>query len=365
MFVDSLLVTTKAEAIASAFVFLRRIFHNSKINMPYSSPSFAETFADFQQQIEETLTSVFAPRLPESLYHPITYLFEGGGKRLRPILTMLSAGAVGGDPKLALPSGVAMEILHNFTLVHDDIMDKSPIRRGRETIHKRWNESTAILSGDVMLGIAYHLLLVTTDKMENFPKILTAFTHGLIEVCEGQATDLDFQHVGAVPMAEYLTMIEKKTARLLEMSAVIGGLIGNATEDQLHHLHQFALHLGLAFQIQDDLLDLTAEQHELGKFIGQDIVEGKKTYLIIRATEKARSPEHLHLMQRFYEEKGLGAEHIDTMKSMMSELGVFTDAQLEVNRHLEAAINSINSLPQNYYSQMLAWLIDMLNQRKK
>ncbi|MBK9246767.1 MAG: polyprenyl synthetase family protein [Ignavibacteria bacterium] len=143
--------------------------------MSNSSNDFAQTFSEFQLQINETLKSVFAPRLPESLYHPISYLFEGGGKRLRPILTMIAAGAVGGDPKAALPSGVAMEILHNFTLVHDDIMDKSPIRRGRETIHKRWNESTAILSGDVMLGIAYHLLLVTTDKMENFPKILTSF----------------------------------------------------------------------------------------------------------------------------------------------------------------------------------------------
>ncbi|MBK9246766.1 MAG: polyprenyl synthetase family protein [Ignavibacteria bacterium] len=211
--------------------------------------------------------------------------------------------------------------------------------------------------------IIYCLLPPTRWRIS--PKFSLLFTHGLIEVCEGQATDLDFQHVGSVPMEEYLTMIEKKTARLLEMSAVIGGLIGNATDEQLHHLQEFALHLGLAFQIQDDLLDLTAEQHELGKFIGQDIVEGKKTYLIIRTTEKARSPEHLHLMQRFYEEKGLGSENIESMKSMMHELGVFTDAQLEINRHLEAAIQSIYSLPQNYYSQMLAWLIDMLNQRKK
>jgi geranylgeranyl diphosphate synthase type II len=335
------------------------------MQLSFTSDNFKQTLSEFHSQIEQTLNSVFAPRLPESLYHPITYLFEGGGKRLRPILTMIGAGAVGHNPNDALLCGVAMEVLHNFTLVHDDIMDKSPIRRGRETIHKRWNESAAILSGDVMLGIAYHLIIVSARTMPRFADILASFTHGLIEVCEGQAIDLDFQQQATVSMDEYLFMIERKTARLLEMSAVIGGLVGNGTDSQNEALKQFALHLGIAFQIQDDLLDLTAQQHELGKFIGQDIVEGKKTYLIIRATEKATSDYHRTLLQHFYHEKGLGGEFIEQMKAMMDELGVFEDAQEEVNHRISYALEAIEQLPKNYYTAMLEWLTTIVNERKK
>lgn len=330
-----------------------------------TAANFTETFGEFHSQIEQTLRSVFISRLPNSLYHPITYLFEGGGKRLRPILTMVAAGSVGNNPNDALECGSAMEILHNFTLVHDDIMDKSPIRRGRETIHKRWNESAAILSGDVMLGIAYNLIINSARSMPQFAEILSAFTHGLIEVCEGQAVDLDFQHRDSVLMDEYIHMIERKTARLLEMSAAIGGLVGNGTIEQNDALKQYARQLGIAFQIQDDLLDLTAEQHELGKFIGQDIVEGKKTYLIIRATEKVTSEEHRTLLKHFYDEKGLGGEYIEQMKMMMSELGVFDDAQNEIEIRLESARLVLKNLPTNYYTEMLEWLITILNERKK
>lgn len=330
-----------------------------------TSSDFKQTFDEFHSQIEETLHSLFAFRRPDSLYHPITYLFEGGGKRLRPILTMVAAGAVGNNPNDALQSGVAMEILHNFTLVHDDIMDKSPIRRGRETIHKRWNESAAILSGDVMIGVAYNLIITSSRLMPRFDDILSAFTHGLVEVCEGQAIDLDFQHQASVTMDEYIDMIERKTARLLEMSAAIGGLVGNGTFEQNEALKKYALHLGIAFQIQDDLLDLTAKQHELGKFIGQDIVEGKKTYLIIRATEKATSEEHCSLLQRFYDEKGLAGEAIEQMKVMMDELDVFLDAQDEVNRQLEISCSALEALPKNYYTSMLEWLTTIVNERKK
>ncbi|MBI3258666.1 MAG: polyprenyl synthetase family protein [Ignavibacteriae bacterium] len=330
-----------------------------------TASDFKQTFDEFHSQIEETLHSLFTSRLPDSLYHPIAYLFEGGGKRLRPILTMVSAGAVGNNPDDALQCGTAMEILHNFTLVHDDIMDKSPIRRGRETIHKRWNESTAILSGDVMIGVAYNIIISSSRLLPKFDDILTAFTHGLVEVCEGQAMDLDFQHQTTVIMNEYIDMIEHKTARLLEMSAAIGGLVGNGTIEQNEALKKFALHLGIAFQIQDDILDLTAQQHELGKFIGQDIVEGKKTYLIIRATEKAKSEQHRTLLKHFYDEKGLAGESIEQMKTMMDELGVFADAQNEVNRQLEFSCSALKVLPKNYYTLMLEWLTTIVNERKK
>ncbi len=330
-----------------------------------TSADFKQTFSEFHSQIEQTLLSAFNSRFPDSLYHPIMYLFEGGGKRLRPILTMVAAGAVGNNPNDALQSGVAMEILHNFTLVHDDIMDKSPIRRGRETIHKRWNESAAILSGDVMIGIAYQLIISSTCSKPRFADILTSFTQGLVQVCEGQAIDMDFQHQANVSMDEYIGMIEKKTARLLEMSAAIGGFVGNGSAEQNAALRKFALHLGIAFQIQDDLLDLTAQQHELGKFIGQDIVEGKKTYLIIRATEKATDEHHRVLLKNFYDEKGLSGTFIEQMKTMMNELGVFADAQHEVNRQLESACSALEALPRNYYTSMLEWITTIVNERKK
>ncbi|MDA3843187.1 MAG: polyprenyl synthetase family protein [Candidatus Kapabacteria bacterium] len=299
---------------------------------------------------------------PKEIYEPFKYIVSGGGKRIRPVLAMISAGAVGGQPEDALKSAASIEILHNFTLVHDDIMDESPVRRSRDTVHIKWDEPTAILSGDLMVGYAYKVL-PSTQEHERSAYILNALTNALIEVCEGQAYDMKFNERGDVSYDEYLLMIEKKTSRLLETAAVMGGHSGLGTDEQIKALEKYAYNVGIAFQIQDDLLDITADQDILGKTIGLDIVEGKKTYLIIKCIEKATSPEHKELLKRFTENCGLSLEDVPVMKSMMENLGVLNDAGKTSEKYFNQALESLNGMPDNEYTEMLKWLVHKLNKR--
>lgn len=238
--------------------------------------SIDEKFSLYRKRIDEYLSQSHEGGVPAILYDPIEYIVSAGGKRLRPVITMLACESIGGIGYAAAGCGAALEILHNFTLVHDDIMDKSPLRRGRDTVHVKWDEASAILSGDVMMGLAYRLLINEVKDSPRALEIMSKFTQGLIDVCEGQAQDLEFQQTPIVSMEEYLSMIEMKTARLIELSAIIGALYANANEQQINALHSYANHLGIAFQVQDDVLDLLADNKEFGKVIGQDLLEGKK-----------------------------------------------------------------------------------------
>ena len=319
---------------------------------------------NIQDQIEKKIEDYIIAKEPVSLYEPFKYIMAGGGKRIRPTLAMLSAGAVGGKPEDALNSGVAIEILHNFTLAHDDIMDRSLMRRNRPTIHVKWNEAVAILTGDVMVGCAYELL-PSPEINKNTYKIQREFSKGLIEVCEGQAYDMDFNTLQYVSLDQYILMITKKTARLLEASAVIGGLCGTGTDEQVDSLRCFANSLGIAFQIQDDLLDLTANQAELGKTIGQDIVEGKKTFFIIKASELATEKADKDLLEIFYKENGLSQDHVQAMKEMFSRLGIYDIAQNTIEDYLNHAKSELAKLPDNQYTKMLVRITDKLNKRNK
>ncbi|OGU15635.1 MAG: hypothetical protein A2X63_04700 [Ignavibacteria bacterium GWA2_35_8] len=322
-------------------------------------------YDDYLRKVEAQLEQIVKYKKPESLYSPFHYLINGGGKRIRPVLTMICAGAVGGNPDDALDCGVAIELLHNFTLVHDDIMDRSPLRRTRQTVHEKWNEATAILTGDVMVGFAYRLL-PTTSQHPRSDEIYKAFTRGLIEVCEGQAYDMDFNEKKDVSLDDYLNMIDKKTAKLLETAALIGGNIGKGSENDLNSLQTYANCLGIAFQVQDDLLDLTAEQAELGKKIGQDLFEGKKTFLIIKALEKAKNENDKKLLNDFLNNNGLKDEsELPKMIDLFTRLNVFDDAISFADTYFEKAKNSIAILKANQYIQMLHWLIDNLNKRRK
>lgn len=333
--------------------------------IPTRATDFKSVYATYLRQVEEYLHNLPSGKtLPHSLYDPFRYVLSAGGKRLRPVLTMMSAVAAGGKAEDALGAGAAIEILHNFTLVHDDIMDKSPLRRGNPTVHTRWNEATAILAGDVMMGYAYHILLHSTPATA-LPAVMSEFTQGFIEVCEGQALDLEFHHRQDVSMADYLQMIEKKTAWLLQIAAVMGGMVGNGSPEHLAALRLYARSIGIAFQIQDDLLDLTADGAELGKSIGHDIVEGKKTYLIVRAQEVAQSAEHRSLLDEFYERGGLPQERIPAIRTMMQELGVLADAQACADQYFTTAQQAITILPSAEGRAMLSGVIDILNERKK
>ncbi len=324
--------------------------------------NYQDIYNEYLQSIESRIEDYVQVINPEILYEPFKYIVSIGGKRIRPVLNMIACGAVGGEPEDAINTGVALEILHNFTLVHDDIMDKSPLRRNHQTVHTKWNEPIAIITGDVMVGYAYKLLPSVSEH--NFSeKILSSFTRGLIEVCEGQAYDMEFNEKQDVSIDDYLLMITKKTAMLLETSAVIGGYVGNANQEQIDALDEYAKALGLAFQIQDDLLDITANQDKLGKTVGEDIVDGKKTFLIIKALEKAKTENDKKLLNKFYRENGLGKEYVNEIKDMFIRLNILKDAENEADRYFQIARESLIKLPKNKYNDMLEWLILKLNNR--
>ena len=305
---------------------------------------------------------------PKKLYEPFEYIMTGGGKRLRPVLTVFSAGAVGNNPEDAIDPGIAIEILHNFTLAHDDIMDESPTRRGKETIHKKWDKPTAILVGDMMVGFAYNLL-PRARQHKRADEIHTAFTNGLIEVCEGQAYDMQFNQRTDVTFEEYFNMISLKTAKLIETSAVIGAHVGLGSDDEVEKLRNYAKSLGIAFQLQDDLLDISSTEAEFGKSIGQDIIEGKKTYLILKTMQKLAASsddyyEYKKIINRFYLNDGLDRESIPIMQRIFKELGIYEDIAVEIESQISRSIQSLSGLKQNTYTDALRWLVENLKNRK-
>ena len=244
-----------------------------------NNDNYIKLYEAERKKINKILSTSLKKRKPASLYEPGSYILNSGGKRLRPLLVLLSSKAVGGKFEKVYNAAAAVEMLHNFTLVHDDIMDNAEKRRGRLTLHKMFNHSTAILTGDSLLSIAYEYLL--KDCNGNSKEVVSSFTHGLIEVCEGQSLDTDFESRKNVSLSEYIIMIKKKTAAMAEMCCRIGALLGGGTNSQVNALGNYGLNLGIAFQIQDDLLDISADEKKFGKTIGGDLVEGKKTFLFL------------------------------------------------------------------------------------
>lgn len=321
-----------------------------------------QTYDAYREAIDRHLPSATEGRTPGSLYEPTRYILEGGGKRIRGVLVMLACRAVGGDAEGALDAAAAVEILHNFTLVHDDIMDRAPTRRGRETVHTKWDEGTAILVGDVMIGIAQLLLLKNTQN--RCEEILDSFTRAIVDVCEGQSLDREYETRGDIGEGEYLEMIAMKTGRLAEMAVEIGGYIGGGTENQIDCLRAYARNLGLAFQIQDDLLDLTADEEALGKEIGKDIQEGKRTWLVVHAGTRDLSSEDRILLQRLLDTPGLPAGEVPAIREMFDCNGVLKDATAAVEEYSRRAIEALTELPPSEARDMLEWLCRMLVDRE-
>lgn len=313
--------------------------------------------------VDTEIKSSFPQTEPWNLYEPINYLLEAKGKRLRPVLSMLSAGIVGGNPNDALKPAVAFELLHNFTLIHDDIMDKSPTRRGRETIHKKWNESIGILSGDLLLALAYMKIIESVPTNLN-QEVLRTFTEAYIEVCEGQGFDIDFETKRDISEDEYFKMIDKKTAKLIEKAMLAGAQIGQASSDNLFHISEIGRNLGLGFQLQDDLLDLTAKSDKFGKEIGKDIQEGKKTYIMIKAKEQFYNPEDCALINKFYEENGLEGENIQRMINTLQRNGIFDLVQSKVDSYFAKINEYIDFFPDNNSKKMLQEIINFTFKRE-
>lgn len=312
-----------------------------------------------RKKINKILSEALKHRKPYSLYEPGSYILNSGGKRLRPLLVLLSAKAVGGEFKSCYNAASAVEMLHNFTLVHDDIMDNADKRRGRLTLHKKYDHNTAILAGDSLLSIAYEYLL--KDCNGNAKEVISSFTHGLIEVCEGQSLDTDFESRKNVSLSDYILMITKKTAAMAEMCCRIGALLGGGTKAQVNALGNYGLNLGIAFQIQDDLLDISADEKEFGKTIGGDLVEGKKTFLFLEALEKSRGEDRKKLL-KVIEQKGIRRNQVSSYKMIYEKLGVLDDARREIRAYTQKALRSVNLLDEEN-KKIFKWLADSLIHR--
>jgi len=310
-------------------------------------------------KINKILSLALKNREPGSLYEPGSYILNSGGKRLRPLLVLLSAKAVGGKFSAAYNAAAAVEMLHNFTLVHDDIMDNAEKRRGRLTLHKKYDHNTAILAGDSLVSIAYEYLL--KDCNGNAKEVISSFTQGLIEVCEGQSLDTDFELRKNVSLTEYIVMIKKKTAAMAEMCCRIGALLGGGTKAQVNALGNYGLNLGIAFQIQDDLLDIIADEKKFGKTIGGDLVEGKKTFLFLEALEKSKGEDRKKLL-KVIERKGIRRNQVMTYKMIYEKLGVLDDARQEIKGYTQKALRSLNSLNEEN-KKIFKWLADSLIHR--
>lgn len=251
----------------------------------------------YQELINRLIEEQNFKKQPSALYEPIHYVMSQGGKRLRPLLTLLACDLFGGDLQKALYPAMAIEVFHNFTLVHDDIMDKAPLRRGKETVYKKWNSNIAILSGDTMFAMAYQYAIMTDHAV--ISDILNVFSQTAIEVCEGQQLDMDFENMENVSIPDYIEMIRLKTAVLLGASLKIGAITAGADEFSIQKIYDFGIHLGIAFQLKDDLLDLYGEFEKFGKMSGGDILTGKKTYLVLKALELANSAQQTRLKQLY------------------------------------------------------------------
>ncbi len=310
--------------------------------------------------IDEKLSGLLVQRQPASLYSPASYILDLSGKRLRPFLVLLAVKAGGGKYKDAYNAALAVEMLHSFTLVHDDIMDNADIRRGQMTLHKKYDLSTAILSGDVLLAVAYEYLL--KDAKTNANAVIAEFTRGLIEVCEGQGLDKEFEARKKVGLDEYLVMITKKTAVLVETCCAIGALIAGADKKTVAGLRNFGLNVGIAFQIQDDLLDIIANEKEFGKKIGGDLIEGKKTFLLLTALKNARG-KNLASIKRVINERGIPESEVILYKRIFEDTGAIEEAKRTIRIYTDKALKSLRVLPDSADKEIFHWLSDLLIKR--
>lgn len=301
-------------------------------------------------------------REPKGLYAPIAYTMAAGGKRVRPQLAMIACGIFGGNEQEVAPAAMALEVFHNFTLLHDDVMDKAEVRRGRPTVHIQWNENTAILSGDQMMIEAYKLLAeVPADKLH---KVLRLFNKMATQICEGQQYDVDFESQEHVTIEEYLKMIRLKTSVLLATALQIGSYLAGANEAQQEALYQFGINVGLAFQIQDDILDVWGDPKTFGKAVGGDISCNKKTYVYLTAQKLADDELAEELHQWYGSVLDDNTEKIAAVKGIFEQLNVRAACEAVVEDYTQKALLILDTLPQNAATEQLRQLANKLNTRK-
>ena len=303
---------------------------------------------------------------PTELYEPIRYIMALEGKRLRPTLALLAYQLFRDDstsPSVLQPV-LAVEVFHNFSLMHDDIMDQAPLRRGRPTVHEQWNSNVAILSGDVMLVKAYELLLHAAP--EKLPKVLTAFNRCATEVCEGQQWDMNFETTSEVSEADYLRMIRQKTAVLLGFSLQLGGLLADADEPTTQALYELGVNIGIGFQLEDDLLDVYADQTKFGKQPGGDIIANKKTFLLIKALEKANDGQHVKLVDWLSRPSFDKEEKVREVTLLYDQLNIRTLTETAMNEYFWQGLAQLAQIKvEDARKQPLRTFIEHLIHREK
>ena len=319
--------------------------------------------------INKAIAALDWQKEPRGLYEPIEYTLSTGGKRVRPQLTLIAAeaivngGLLNGDAiEQALPAALAFEVFHNFTLMHDDVMDRAQLRRGQLTVHVKWNDNTAILSGDQMLIEAYKLLSgVPADKL---PQVLKWFNEMATGICEGQQLDVDYEHASQVTIDEYLKMIELKTAVLLANALRTGGYIAGANETEQKALYEYGRHIGIAFQIQDDILDVYGDPKTFGKAVGGDICCNKKTFLLLTALETADAESKAELLQ-WLMASDCDQEKIKAVTAIYDRIGVREAGETVMEEHTSLALAQLDVLPQNAATEKLRVLAEQLVTRQK
>jgi geranylgeranyl diphosphate synthase, type II len=296
----------------------------------------------FQKLLESEIKKQRYGKQPQSLYEPIRYLMSLGGKRLRPMLTLIAYNLYKKDVKDIVPYAIAVEAFHNFTLMHDDIMDKAPLRRGKATVHKRWNVNTAILSGDVMLVKVYEMFRGL--DAERFKAVIGAFNRCATEVCEGQQWDMEFETTDKVTEKEYLNMVRLKTAVLLGFSLELGGILAGAPANDRKALREFGTNIGIGFQLKDDLLDAYADPEKFGKQVGGDIIANKKTYLLIQALERSSGTEEKKLRHWLSVKKFTKVEKVEAVRNIYNALRIPQLTEKKVNRYFQKGFSSLDNL---------------------
>lgn len=314
----------------------------------------------YRELVSALIDNYLAKDSPASLYEPMRYALQGGGKMLRPTLALIACCAVGGDEGNALDAAAAIELAHNFTLVHDDIMDNDELRRGRETVYKKWDANVGILSGDALLVKAFEAL--NNVNPAYLPRTLSEFNQAILKVCEGQALDMEFESRRDVTLEEYYYMIDRKTARLFSLSCVTGAILGGGSETEIESMRTFGLKLGRAFQIQDDLLDLISDQETLGKDIGSDIQANKKTFLMLYTREHA-DEQTLQRFTAFQQKARLTDEDIQWAIRIMNKVGAVDGAKDQVRDALTDARTALAHLKDTESRQLLNAMLDTLEHR--
>lgn len=322
------------------------------------------SFNEYINRVNEAVANIDYPSAPWGLYEPIAYTMSHAGKRIRPSLVLMACDAFSGDVERAVAPAVGLEMYHNFTLLHDDVMDKADIRRGKPTVHVKWNENTAILSGDAMLTIATQYIAMA--PVEVMSEVMSLYNKTAMEIYEGQQYDMEFEKRMDVTAEEYLNMIRLKTSVLLGCACKIGAIIGGAAEVDSNRIYRFGELIGLAFQLQDDLLDVYGDEKTFGKAIGGDILNNKKTFMLIKALELAEGDAYNELQSWINAENPNKAEKIAAVTAVYTAIGVKRIAEEQIALYTDEALKILQEIDMSEEGKCaFRSFADMLMSRRK